>query len=244
MTSRRQRFYREVSVEAPSRSTKGGVRILLDGKALKTPAGTILEVPNLALAEAIAREWREQESTLRPDKMILTKLANTALDRVLPNPELVTEQLVGFAKSEPICYRATSPSELVVRQASIWDPLLEWLRQECGVDLHTGTEIAFVEQQPEAIAAIKRALSGRDSFQLSGLFAAAGLLGSIVIALALASKRLSPEDAFNAAQLEEIYQSEKWGLDPEIAEKRAAKRVELQEIMRFLELSAKPSGQA
>src|SRR5215470_17032139 len=108
------RFFREVSIAPGEGDT---FAILLDGKPIRTPAGAAFALPTAALAEAVAQEWRAQGEKIRPETMMLTKLANTALDRVAANRQLVIEQIVAFAKSDLICYRAEIPEDLRQRQA-------------------------------------------------------------------------------------------------------------------------------
>jgi chaperone required for assembly of F1-ATPase len=230
----RNRFYKEVSVDAAAGALLR--RVLLDGKAIKTPSGGVLALPSQRLAQAVAEEWRAQGPLIRPETMLLTKLANTAIDRVAPNPASAREQLLAIARSDVVCYRATSPSDLVLRQTATWDPLVAWMRERFAVSLRTASGLAFVEQEPSAIATLNSALSDRDAFALAPLYAAAALCGSLVIALALGAQRLGPDEAFTAANLEKIYQAERWGWDEEAHAKAAAERVELNQISRFLEL--------
>ena len=70
-----KRFYKDVSV-GPDLS------ILLDGRSVKTPMKAKLLLPSAALAEAVADEWRAQVKVINPALMPLTRLANTAIDRV------------------------------------------------------------------------------------------------------------------------------------------------------------------
>ena len=229
------RFYKEVSV-----GDAGGLhRILLDGKPVKTPSRAILALPFSALAHAIAEEWRAQEATIKPQSMLLTKLANTAIDRVASNPASVREQLLGFAKSDVVCYRAESPADLLQRQVYTWDPLLAWARQRFGVSLRTASGFSFIEQDEASIRAFADAVEGHDAFVLAGLFSAAALLGSLVISLALFERTLSPEDAYAAASVDKIYQAERWGWDPLEIAKADAERAELNQISRFLDLLRK-----
>jgi chaperone required for assembly of F1-ATPase len=226
------RFYKEVSVD----SADGIHRVLLDGKPVKTPGGAQLALPSAALAEAIADEWRAQETTINPQTMLLTKLANTAIDRVAPNPAYVREQLLSIAKSDVVCYRATSPSELVQRQALTWNPLIAWMSEHFAASLRVENSLTFIEQSEQAIDAVGAALSKLDAFSLAALYAAASLCGSLVIALALSERKLDWEQAFAAANLDKIYQAERWGWDPQETAKATAERAELNQISRFLEL--------
>ena len=229
---RRARFYRDVLVE----KTGEAYGILLDGKPIKTPAGAAFLLPNENLARAVAEEWQAQGENIRPETLHLTKLANTAIDRVALHREAFIEQILAFAKSDSLCYRATAPQDLVARQAAQWDPLLEWAREHYGAPLHTTAGIGFVEQPPEAIEGLALALEGHDNFALGALNAAAALTGSTIIALGLAEGRLDADAAFAASQLDEIYQAEKWGQDDEALIRSRNKAVELTQIARFFRL--------
>ena len=110
-----KRFYEKVAVK----SSADGLKIDLDGRSLKTPAGKELAIDSSLLAEAIAEEWRAQEEEIVPESMPLTKLAFTAVDRVLPNREAVVEQIAGYVNSDVVCYRAAEPSDLVERQKKV-----------------------------------------------------------------------------------------------------------------------------
>src|SRR5262245_49934814 len=235
MKPSRQRFYKNVSVE-PSPAAHRSYRVLLDGKPVRTPNGTVLEVPSEPLAQAIAEEWRSQDTELRPERMTLTKLANTAVDRAAPQPQQAREQALSFARTDVVCYRADSPSDLVEGQQHAWDPLLAWVRDRFGASLRTGNSLAFVEQDSAALDALYTSVSQRDPFVLAGLNAAAVLLGSLVIALALAERKLGAEDAFTSADLDTIYQAVRCGLDEMECAESDAESAELNQISRFLEL--------
>jgi chaperone required for assembly of F1-ATPase len=213
-----------------------GYAVLLDGKAVSTPAGAALALPSEALAQAVAEEFRAQGKNIRPETMIFTRLANTAIDRVAPNRQVAVEQILSFAKSDLLCYRAETPQELVIRQAAVWDSLLEWVQREYHAALEIAFGIGFVEQPADALPALERALAARDAFVLAGLHAAATLLGSTIIALALCDGRLGADDAFAAAQLDAIYQAEKWGQDPEALLRWSRNAAELTKIAEFFRM--------
>ena len=228
------RFYREVSVEAAD--GQNGYRVLLDGKPVKTPLGALLLLPTRALAEALAEEWRRQGATLRPETMVLTKLANTAIDRVAHDRKVMIAQILGFARSDLVCYRAEFPAELVARQSASWDPLLTWAVSVYGANLRRGNGIAFVAQTDEALSSLERALSKHSHFALAALHTAAHVSGSAIVALALAAGRLDPESAFAVSHLDEIYQAERWGSDAEAEVRRQTVKKELFEIHRYFSL--------
>ncbi len=93
-----------------------------------------------------------------------------------------------------------------------------------------------IEQPPEALAALRRAVAAWDDFELTALGAAATAAGSLTIALALAEGRIDGAAAFAAAQLDESYQTERWGADPEVTRRGAAIREDLDAAARFLAL--------
>jgi chaperone required for assembly of F1-ATPase len=229
---RRARFYRDVIVEKAGEA----YRVLLDSKPIRTPAGAAFLLPNESLAQAVAEEWHAQGEKLKPESMPLTKLANTAIDRVAPQREACIEQILAFAKSDSICYRAASPQDLVARQVAQWDKLLDWARERFDAQFHIATGIGFVAQPLEAVAALGRALAGSDDFTLAAIHAASALARSAIIALGLAEGRLDADEAFAAAELDEIYQAEKWGEDDQALIQSRSKATELTNIARFFRL--------
>jgi chaperone required for assembly of F1-ATPase len=228
-----KRFYKDVSVKEEG----GAWSVLLDGRMLKTQARNTVELPNEALAEAVAQEWREQGEEIDPPGMFLTRLTFAAIDGARMERERVAGHALSYGKTDLLAYRAEHPDELVVRQARTWDPLLEWAAKRHGAKLNVATGIAFTEQPVESLNALERAIAAGDEFRLAALHTAATITGSLVLALALVDGHLNAKDAFAAATLDETFQSEKWGTDEE-AEVRlkrlAAELSATEEFLRFL----------
>ncbi|MDE3116532.1 MAG: ATPase [Pseudomonadota bacterium] len=233
MTQRKlKRFYKDVSVGG----REGGFAVLLDGKPLKTPSRSAYAVPLRALAEAVAEEWRGQGEQIDPDTMPITRLVNTAMERVPASRVPVAEQVLTIGRSDLLCYRADTAPELAVRQAAAWDPLLGWLAARYGARLKTGQGIAFIDQPTEALAALSQAIRLLDDFALTGLSAAAAILGSLVLALALSEGRIDAAEAMRLATLDEAFQSERWGVDAEAQARLDDLGAELAAAERFLRL--------
>ncbi len=224
-----KRFYKEVAVGE-------GLHILLDGKPVKTPRRAALALPKRALADAIAEEWRAQGEEIVPTKMPLTKLANTAIDRVVWCEAEIAAQVLAYA-NDLLCYRAEAPADLVARQTAQWDPLLDWAAEHTGARLTTAAGIIHIAQPKDAVAAYSDALARFDPYVLTALHAAATLCGSLVLALALAERRLEAEEAFALSQLDERYQAEKWGVDEEARKRSEAMAAELDAAVRFMRLA-------
>jgi chaperone required for assembly of F1-ATPase len=228
------RFYRE----AAAIPDNGVWRIALDGKVVKTPARNPLSLPTQALAEAIAAEWAAQDAKVKPDTMPLMQLASTALDRVAPDRDRIVAETAGYAATDLVCYRADEPAELVARQAAAWDPLIDWLRERYDVSLRIAAGVMAVPQSDQALAALTRAVAIQDDFRLTALSVMTGAAGSLAIGLAVLEGRIGPEAATEAAQLDELYQAERWGIDPEAEKRRANQKADLVAARRFLDLLA------
>lgn len=229
-----KRFYKEASIDAGD----GGYCVLLDGRPMRTPAKSVLVVPTLALAEAIAAEWREvpENAEINVTHLSLTRLAATGIDRVATQRARVIEDTAKYAGSDLLCYRATDPADLVASQNEIWQPLLDWAAERYGARLTVASGVSFVTQPAESLAAFEAAIARHTDMALSALFNLTHISGSVVIALAVSEKRLTAEQAFAAGQLDELYQIEKWGEDPIAKERHEGIRKDLAAGARFLDL--------
>src|SRR5436309_13214497 len=120
-----KRFYKNVAIKDEG---EGGAALLLDGKKVRTPGKALLALPARALADAVAEEWRAQRERIDPATMPLTKLANSAIDGVKGREQAVIDDIMGYAGSDLMCYRAEGPEGLVAAQARHWDPVLAWTK--------------------------------------------------------------------------------------------------------------------
>ena len=227
-----KRVYREVRV-APAGA---GWSILLDARTLQTPARTPLLLSQRGLAEAIAAEWDAQTEKIVPATMPLMQLAATAIDRIAPQPEHAIKEIVGYAATDLVCYRAERPADLVERQNTCWQPLVDWVTLRFDAPLRVTTGVVPKAQPSAAITAIRAAVESLDPFRLTALHSITTSCGSVVIGLAMLERHLDVEGAWQASQLDETYQIEAWGEDAEAAARRAALRRDLEAIHRFTEL--------
>jgi len=130
-----KRFYKEVTVVPEG----DGVSVRLDGKPIRTPAKAPLVLPNAALAEAVAAEWRGQGERIDPETMPLTKLANSTIDGVRGREDAVQGDILRYAGSDLVCYRAEGPEGLVAAQAKHWDPVLAFAAEALTAPLRPST---------------------------------------------------------------------------------------------------------
>ena len=229
-----KRFYQSTGVGAAD----GGFQVLLDGKPMRTPAKSVLLAPTSELAEAIASEWREvpEKADIVVSHLPLTRLAATGIDRVSSQRERVIEDTAKYAASDLLCYRATDPESLVKRQADTWQPLLDWAAERYGAHFTVADGLTYVSQPEEAVGKLRGAVAAHSDFALSALYNLTPIAGSLVIALAVAERRLDAEAAYRAAQLDELYQAERWGDDPLAVQRREGVRKDIEAAARFLGL--------
>jgi chaperone required for assembly of F1-ATPase len=219
----RRRFY-DKATTAP---VAEGFAVRLDDKPVRTPAGRVLAAPTLSLAQAMAAEWDVQPDIIDPGQMPLTRLANAIIDGVADRPGPVVAEVENYLGSDLVCYRAGSPQGLVERQARYWDPILAFARDTLGARFILGEGVIHVAQPPPALAAARAAIP-TDPWRLGAVNAVTTLTGSALIALALAAGRISAEEAWQAAHVDEDWNMEQWGRDELALERRAFRFTELQ----------------
>ncbi len=227
-----KRFYKTAGT-APA---EAGFHVTLDGKPVRTPAKGHLVVPNQDLAAAIAAEWQGQGEVIDPSGMGLMTLACTALDRVGPQRAMVVEELLRFAGTDLLCYRAPGPDKLVERQHRAWQSLLDWAAIEFDAPLRVTAGVMPVDQDDQALRALGRAVGLLDDFRLVVLHSVTSLTGSLVIGLALLHGRIDTAAAWHTSRIDAEFQIEQWGADAEAEQVAANARAALEVAGRLLAL--------
>jgi chaperone required for assembly of F1-ATPase len=219
-----KRFYKDVSTDAADE----GFRILLDGRPVRTPAKKLLTVPTQSIADRLKAEWDGQSEEIDPAKMPVTRLVNTAVDGVADNFDAVLEEIVRFAGTDMICYRADSPAGLVDRQRDGWDPVIRWAADAKGARFILVEGVIHQEQPAPASAAFAAALGAyRHPLALACLHTVTTLTGSALLALALAEGVIDADKAWSLAHVDEDWQIEHWGTDEEAFRRRELRRAEM-----------------
>jgi len=225
-----KRFYEKAEVA----EVEGGFAVHLDGRPVKTPARSLLRLPTKAAAEIVANEFATQEKVIDPGKMPATRLVNTAIDGIARDPQAVFEDILRFAGTDMLCYRADSPHELVSRQTQQWDPLIEWM-EGLGARFSLAEGVTHIEQPREAITAFGVHLSAfKDPVALASLHTMTMLTGSAIIALAVAKGEVTAEQGWSLAHLDEDWTIEHWGSDAEAIERRRNREIEMMMAARML----------
>lgn len=228
-----KRVYKTVGVASDTE----GWHVLLDGKQLKTPMRKSLSTPVKALAEAIAAEWDGQKEFVEPENMPLMRLLSTAIDRVMPERTGMIDELIKYADTDLLCYRAAHPEVLKNRQAAVWQPVLDWMAAKHGASLLVVEGILPAEQSPDTVAKLKDAIAALSDIHLTAFQASAAITSSLALSLAFVHGRLTTAELFAASQLDETYQIEMWGEDELATERRNRIAMDLDGIGRFLALA-------
>lgn len=227
-----KRFYKESDIA----SNDDGWSVTLDGRPIRTPAKRPLVVPTEALARAVADEWAAQGEAISPATMPLTGLANAAIDRVGTERLAFVDSLAAYGDGDALAYRADHPDDLVQRQLAVWNPILDWAERRYGVEFELVQGIMHRPQPPATVARLRAALDELDDFALTAMQPLVTISGSLVIALAVLEAAIDEDEAWEAGQLDELYQAEKWGEDDLAAKSRASRRDAFAAARRFLTL--------
>lgn len=227
-----KRFYMTASV-APA---EGGFAVHLDGKPVRTPGKALLALPTERAAALVAAEFAAQGETINPVTMPVMRLVNTAIDGVASDPQTVLEDILRFASTDLLCYRADAPQGLVERQDQHWDPVIDWARTTLGARFNLAQGIIHVEQPRETIAVLGVHLSQRaDPLRLAAIHVMTSLTGSALLALAVDSGELDTEAAWSAGHVDEDWQIEQWGQDAEAVARRSARKRDMMAAASLLE---------
>ena len=229
----RARVYKEAAV---GEAAEGGHPVLLDGRAVRTPARRPLAAPTQALAEAIAAEWRAQQEHVDPATMPLTRLANSIIDGVAAQPEPVRDEIEKYLGTDLLFYRAEGPEGLLASQAKHWDPLIGWARDAHGARFVLAQGVIHASQPQEAMAAMAKVIPS-EPWPLGAVNVVTTLTGSALIALALAAGRITADEAWTIAHVDEDWNMETWGRDEMALQRRGFRRRELDAAADVLRLS-------
>ncbi len=220
-----KRFYETAEIITPDGEKEPLFHLRLDGRPALSPGRNALVVNNRALAEALCAEWRAQGKHIDAAAMPVTRLVNTALDGVKGGETAIHTEILGYASSDLLYYRASEPQGLVERQGALWDPVLVWAERLLSVRFKLAEGVVHVAQPREVKIALKLKLAVyTDPFRLTGLSMATSLTGSALLALAVAEGFLVPEDAWRAAHVDEDWNIAQWGEDEDALVRRTNRR--------------------
>jgi len=226
------RFYKTVGLEEHD----AGFQLTLDGRSAKTPERNELNIPTKGLAQAIASEWQGQGETIDFASMPMTGYQMSVLDSQPGEYKAWADEIIRLLKSDLLCYRADGPDELVARQVKCWDLLLASLSTELDITLRCNTGIVFVDQPADDIDRAHSLVGCMDVNTLLVTRRITELTGSAALALLATARAIDVDSLVTAAQLDEVFQAEKWGADEEAEQRRSQIAKEIADALRYFDL--------
>lgn len=157
---------------------------------------------------------------------------NKAAAEIGKSRKEVIDRLVVFSQTDLLLFWGHE-KDLIERQEKIWGPILQWANNEINVKFEK-TQGLDVPENKASGEKLKDYLNSFSDKELAAFYVAALNMKSVLLAIALVKKRLSADEAFNAAFLDELWQAESWGVEKEAEKRRAELKKELHEIEDFL----------
>ena len=212
-----KRFYETVGVaEAGNR----GWQVTLDGRGLKTVKGAPQIVPTRQLADALALEWSEQSEDIDTRRFVHRDQTDFAIDMVAIDPQSSIDQMIKYAETDTLCYRADPEEALFERQLAKWEPLLCQVEERFGLKFTRVSGVIHRDQPEQTLDSLRELLATKDHFTLAGMQTMTALAASLCVPLLALEDDAEPFSLWRAASLEEEWQADLWGRDPQAEERR------------------------
>ena len=212
----KDKYWKRVRKEEQSKNL---FLIYLDEVCLKSDKGHKLKLSE-QLANEVVREWSTNQKIDPIKNSFFTKFCFSATDMTKKEREAIFSRLVEYSNCDPICYIASEPTKLHLKQEYLYRPLIEWAEKFFSIKLNRGTGLLFIEQPPLNTGKIKKYLEEFDNFHLTAIHELTKSLGSLFTCLALYKNMVSPELAWEIANVEDNFRIEVWGEVAEETQKR------------------------
>lgn len=161
-----------------------------------------------------------------------TQLEQAAADVKKYRPEII-DKLMKYTATDMLLFWGTD-RELIAEQQKHWEPLIKWAEKEFDGKFNKTHGFDVNEENQESGYRLKAFLESLSDRELAAYYLAALNMRSVLLAAALVKKRITAEQAYQAAYLEQLFQENKWGKDEDAAAKLAERKKELYEIEDFL----------
>ncbi|MEX0859896.1 MAG: ATP12 family protein, partial [Cucumibacter sp.] len=228
-----KRFYKAATVGPAG---NGRFAVHLDGSPIRTPGKAKVEVPSEALATRLAAEWAGQGARIDPATMPLTRLVNTAIESGATSMQALRAEIVRFAGSDLLLYRAEAPEELVAKQAEFWDKALDLFAERFGVTFVPAMGIVHHPQPQAMLVRIAAIVAGFGPFSLMALTSATAIAGSAILVLGAALDLFTRDFAWDAAHVDEDFNIVTSGADSEAAARRRYRRADFDAALDVVEM--------
>lgn len=163
----------------------------------------------------------------------MTHYLDEAVKDVKLHREGIISRLVRFAETDLLLFWGTD-KELFSRQEKLWSPIIHWVNEVLQAEFkHTDT-LDVPEGSTVSACYLKTFLESLSDKELAAFYSAALNMKSVLLAMAIIKGKMTAEEAFQAAFLDELWQNEKWGSDEEAVQRREIIKNELSDVEAFL----------
>ena len=159
-----------------------------------------------------------------------------AIAQVSEDRPSIAAFVLKYADTDLLCYRAKEPAELQQLQQQRWQSLLDWAAATFQARLIVTEGVTPVDQPAEALSNLQNAVEALDDRALATLAVVTQSCGSLIVGLALIKGHVDAGEAMLVSQLDERWQSEKWGEDEDDIIRRGALEDEITNALDFLNL--------
>ena len=230
MNFKAKKFWRKVFLKQEKNL---GV-IFLDDKELKSPKDKKLNLPYY-LSQKVFKEWNEVQEEINPSLMPFYSYSVTAVDRIMNHKNDVIETLRSILRMDTLLYRSGNDIDLSKLQEKEWQPLLKWLDVNYNCKLIINYELKPLNQKETELLKCINLVNQLDHFSLSGFSHLVSISGSFILGLSFYCKKINSHKVYELALLEELFQSNKWGMDDFANERRENIKKEITEACEFLD---------
>jgi len=125
---------------------------------------------------------------------------------------------------------------LAERQHAAFTPILDWFSAQHGIQFNLTEGVMPITQPEASLAKIAAVFAAANAATLASVAMMVPMLGSSLLAVALWHGAVEVEHALKLARLDEDFQAEKWGMDPDTAANWNAKCRDIRAAVSYLAL--------
>jgi len=146
----------------------------------------------------------------------------------------IIERMVNFSLTDTLLFRSPNAAELIEEERQIWDPIIDWVQKSVNANYEVSESLDVPQKNNASLPHLQVFLESLSDKELAAFYEVAKITKSVFLAAAMVKKRVTADEAFKAAFLEEIWQADKWGHDEEADKRRELIRKELADVEKFL----------
>ena len=203
----RDRYWKRVRKEEQDNNL---FLIYLDDVCLKSNQGNNIKLSE-KLADEIVREWSVDGKIDVIKNSFFTRFSFSVTDITEKEKETVLARLVNYSECDPVCYIAGEPKKLLLKQKKLYCPIIDWVEEFLSINLNKASGLLHVEQPRLNSGKIRKYLEEFDNFHLMAIHELTKSLGSLFTCLALYKNIVSPEVAWEIANVEDNFRIDVWG---------------------------------